>query len=89
MASIGSKTMLAVFDELNVLIEKVIALVIIPSITISYFWDFPKYDIHGGSCKSSISICSGICYDYCTAFSLCLQFNIQLQERFQKAIRFL
>ena len=40
MASIGSKAMLAVFDELNVLIEKVIAFVIIPLLPFHIFGIF-------------------------------------------------
>ena len=40
MASIGSKTMLSVFDELNVLIEKVIAVVIIPLLPFHIFGIF-------------------------------------------------
>ena len=40
MASIGSKAMLAVFDELNVLIEKVISFVIIPLLPFHIFGIF-------------------------------------------------
>ena len=47
MASIGSKTMLSVFDELNVLIEKVISVCYYSSITVPYFRDFSKYDVYG------------------------------------------
>ena len=68
MASIGSKTMLPVFDELNVFIEKVISVCYYSTITIPYFRDFPKYDLYGRSGKSIICICNGVRYDYCTAF---------------------
>ena len=40
MASIGSKSMLAVFDEFNVLIEKVISFVIIPLLPFHIFGIF-------------------------------------------------
>ncbi len=43
--------MLSVFDELNVLIEKVISVCYYSFITIPYFWDFSKYDVYGEVAK--------------------------------------
>ena len=45
MAAISSKSMLAVFDEFNDLIERVISFVIIPLLPVHIFGIFLKYDV--------------------------------------------
>ena len=53
MASIGSRSMLPLFDEFNAIIEKVISYIIIPLLPIPHFRDFPEHDIRWTSGKST------------------------------------
>ncbi len=87
MASIGSKSMLAVLDEFNVLIEKVISFVIIPLSTIPYFWDFPEHDVYRTSCKSTFRLCGGVRYDYRTSLHYANDSIYSCRNAYQNVIR--
>ena len=83
MASIGSKSMLAMFDEFNVLIEKVISFVIIPLLPFHIFGIFLNMT-YGGQVAKVLSVFAMVFVMIIILHLIMLTDSISLQEHLSK-----